>query len=165
VRDRHWLLLLVVVACGRELGPAPSADDAGTKPDAGTADLEPQLRTFPCGSKECTFGTHACCFSTSDAVCEELTKGCAGNGGSDAGADATPPGPPLLCATYRNCPSDEGCCFSPDAGSKCQEESCGSTDTVRLCTLNQDSCGDEADCESFPESPTPSTTGRCVKGD
>lgn len=168
VRSRWPLFVLgVAVACGTELGPAQSISDGGSvATDAGGdagREAEPEetrVDTFPCGTTLCIFGQHACCLSPSGPSCAEADASCPSQG--DAGVSVTT-APPLRCGSYRNCQEeDETCCFFPDAGSSCTT-GCSSKGGVRLCTLGQDNCGEDADCKAFAESPAPSTTGRCEK--
>lgn len=160
MRERLLLALLALgLACGRDLGPSPAVEDGGgAQNDAGVSEpAEAKLATIPCGSIHCSAG-QACCLSPGGATCSGLGAACPVD--PDAGVSVTPPSP-LQCTTYNNCDGGDDCCFTPDAGSKC-EGSCGSGQS-KLCQRGADNCGSDYECSSFGASPSPTTIGRCIE--
>jgi hypothetical protein len=160
----------IAVACGSDTskddGEATQQqpfDGGSSGKDAGPA--EQKLTTFTCGGTSCVVGEHACCQLAGSFGCFSLEAG--GCPVLDAGvdADAGLPPPPLLCATYNNCPGEKGkCCFSADAGSNCIDSDSCPNGQVNLCTLSVDGCGESYDCDPFAASPLPEA-GTCVKHD
>lgn len=124
---------------------------------------ESHLAAFPCGTTSCLAGEHACCDVGGSFACFSLEAGgCPPTVDAGADGEAGSTGPPLLCATYNNCPSDDDCCYTPDAGSSCKS-SCPSGST-KLCQLSVDGCGEDNDCVPMTSPPLPNT-GRCQKKD
>ena len=133
-------------------------DSGGDSGGGGDAAKEQKLATFTCGGTSCVVGEHACCPVSGTFACFSLEAG--GCPLVDAGADAAAVAPPpLLCATYNNCNQSEKCCWTADAGSKCQS-SCSSGQR-NLCTLGVDGCGESFSCDPFASPPLPDA-GSCV---
>lgn len=162
------MAMAIAVACGSQQEDTPvtvqTPIDAGGGGDTGSGDAgakEQKLTTFACGGTSCVAGEHACCQIAGTFACFSLEAGGCPlvDGGADA--DAVAP-PPLLCATYNNCNESDKCCWTADAGSKCQS-SC-SSGQLNLCTLNVDGCGEGYDCDPFASPPLPDA-GNCVKHD
>jgi hypothetical protein len=138
-----------------------SADPPQPTPDA-SAPPEAPILQFSCGTTECVAGSHACCQVTGMFACYGIDAGgCPSASGLDAGPDAAPPGPSLLCTTYRNCDRNRNqkCCYRADRGASCQDRC--DMDFASLCRLDQDTCGDYANCNTLPNSPA-ANVGQCT---